>query len=173
MRIYTKVGDGGNTRLFGGKAVRKDDPLVEALGDVDELNAVLGLARSAPVEELQADLFVLGADLAAPRGMKTSKPVPRIAPAHAARLEREIDALQASLPPLKTFVLPGGAPEGAALHLARAVCRRAERRVTALLKKKRASPEAQIYLNRLSDYLFLLALDANRRAGRSETPWAP
>ena len=177
MKIYTKVGDGGNTFLSGGKKTRKDDPVIEALGDVDELNAAVGLVRAlldgAPpagtLEEAQKNLFVLGADLAA----DPKKTSPRITPLHARWAEKEIDALEASLPPLRNFILPGGAPAGAALHLARAVCRRAERRVVALLKKKRASKDAQIFLNRLSDLLFLLARDADRRAGKAETPWLP
>lgn len=179
MKIYTKAGDGGDTFLFGGKKVRKDDPLIEALGAVDEANAAVGWARSlsdggpdgAVLEEAQRFLHVLGADIASPAGAKTPKPPPRIGPAHAAWAEKVMDALQEGLPPLKTFILPGGAPAGAALHLARAMCRRAERRLIPLLKKKRASRDAQIFLNRLSDLLFLLARGANRRAGKDETPW--
>lgn len=181
MKIYTKVGDGGNTFLFGGKKVRKDDPRVKAYGHVDELNAALGLARAllkntalaGKIDAVQKELFVLGADLAAPPGAKTPKAPPRIGPDHVKRLEREIDTLQALLPPLKTFILPGGSPAGAALHLARAVCRRAERSVVALSKKQKIGPQTQIYLNRLSDHLFVLARAANAAESAPETPWVP
>jgi cob(I)alamin adenosyltransferase len=169
MKIYTKVGDGGGTFLSGGKKARKNDPVVEALGAVDELNAAVGWARSLDdvpaLERVQRLLFVLGAELS---GAKA----PRVQAAHAAWAEKEIDALEASLPLLRQFILPGGSPAGAALHLARAVCRRAERRLIPLLKKKRASKEAQVFLNRLSDLLFMMARDANRRAGRAETTWS-
>ncbi len=181
VKIYTKVGDGGSTYLFSGKKVRKDDPRIETCGAVDELNAVLGLAKSfasdeplkKKLEEIQKLLHVLGADLASPPGARTPKGVPRISPLHAARVEKEIDALEASLPPLKNFILAGGSPAGAALHLARTVCRRAERALVPLLKKKQASLDAQIFLNRLSDYLFLLARETNLRSGAAETPWMP
>jgi cob(I)alamin adenosyltransferase len=146
---------------------------VEALGAVDELNAALGWAAALAakpirkiIERIQAELFDLGADVAAAK-----KDAPRVTPAHAFRLEKEIDALQARLPPLRKFILPGGSPAGAALHLSRAVCRRAERALIPLLKKKIVSRDAQIYLNRLSDHLFVLARTANRRAGASETTW--
>lgn len=173
MKIYTKVGDGGDTFVSGGKKLAKDDGLIEALGDVDELNAAVGAVRAlsgeadGALEEIQKKLFVLGADLASPGNAKS----PRMAPADAAWAEKEIDTLEAALPLLMNFILPGGSPAGALLHLARAVCRRAERRVAALHKKKRASKDALVFLNRLSDLLFLLARGANRRAGRQETPW--
>jgi cob(I)alamin adenosyltransferase len=178
MKIYTKVGDGGSTRLFGGAKVGKDDPRVEVLGGVDELSAAVGLARAylgddplaETLAEIQRLLHVLGADIATPRSAKTSKKVPRIVPLHASWAEKEIDRLDALLPPLKTFILPGGSTAGAALHLARSVCRRAERAVIPLLKKKWASKDAQIFLNRLSDLLFNLARQANRRAGKPEIP---
>ncbi len=180
MRIYTKVGDGGRTYLFGGKKVRKDDLRVEAYGAVDELNALLGWTRSQAkdvsvqnrMESIQNELFVLGADLATPPGTKrTSKAVPRIGPVHIQRLEKEIDDLETELPPLKTFILPGGSPGGASLHMARTVCRRAERIVSALFLRRATSRENQIYLNRLSDYLFVLARSVNRNDRQRETPW--
>jgi cob(I)alamin adenosyltransferase len=177
MSIITKVGDGGDTSLGGGRKVRKNDPLVEALGAVDELNAALGLAATLPAGEplvetlsdIQRRLCSLSADLAARPGR--GAPTPRISPADAAWVEKEAAALETSLPPLKNFILPGGAPAGAALHWARAVCRRAERRIVPLLKKERASKDALIFLNRVSDFLFLIARDANRRAGKPESLW--
>lgn len=181
MKIYTKVGDGGNTFLFGGKKVAKNDPRVESYGDVDELNSFLGWAKTqikAPeivekLETVQKELFVLGADLASPAGTKFSRKTPRIGKKHVARLEKEIDILEMALPPLRTFILPGGHPGGAALHLARSVCRRAERACIPLLKAGSVSLEAQIYLNRLSDYLFVLARAVNHQERWPETPWLP
>jgi cob(I)alamin adenosyltransferase len=177
MSIITKVGDGGDTFLGGGRKVRKDNFVIEVLGAVDELNAALGLAAAlladtAPSEALsgiQRRLCALGADLAA--GPKPGAAAPRISPADAAWVEKEAAALESSLPLLKNFILPGGSLAGAALHLARAVCRRAERRIVPLLKKKRASKDALIFLNRVSDLLFLIARDANRRAGKPESLW--
>jgi cob(I)alamin adenosyltransferase len=179
MKIYTKVGDGGNTYLFGGRRVRKNDRRVAAYGDVDELNSLLGWAASQPLaprfrlilEAFQRDLFVLGADLATPRGVKT--PVPRITPEHAFRLEQKIDALSGLVPPLRRFILPGGTPAGAALHWARAVARRAERSLVALLTQDASLLAAQIYLNRLSDCLFVLARAINHHAKRKEKEWVP
>ena len=178
MKIYTKVGDGGDTFLFGGAKVRKDHPRVRAYGDVDELNAVLGLAAAQAVPSLrpsivfvQEELFILGADLSAPWRAKTPKPVPRIGSDHIRRLEREIDVCSDRLPPLKNFILPGGSEIGASLHMARAVCRRAERSLTPLLKRDRTLTHAQIYLNRLSDYLFVLARTASRLSRQPEKIW--
>lgn len=180
--IYTGGGDRGETGLFGGGRVPKDDVRVEAYGAVDELNACLGLARTAGlpadldslVARLQNDLFVLGADLATPpdstaRGDR----VVRLKEGAARGLEPEIDRLDAALPALKTFLLPGGSPAGAALHLARTVCRRAERRVVTLARKSEVSEEALVYLNRLSDLLFVMARSANARLGIAEAPWNP
>jgi len=177
MKIYTRVGDGGYTYLFGGKKVRKDNDRVEAYGTVDELNSALGLAaalaKNADVQRrigaIQRDLFVLGADLATPP-KKGAPRVPRIGPAHVRRLEEEIDRMQKDLPPLRHFILPGGSPAGAALHLARAVCRRGERYCASL---GRSFPSAIVYLNRLGDYLFVLARRASRREGKKETLWIP
>ncbi len=181
MKIYTKVGDGGNTFLFGGKKVAKNDPRVESYGDVDELNCFLGWAKTQikgpdlieKLDVVQDELFVLGADLATPAGTKSPKKVPRITRRNVARLEKEIDELEMTLPPLRTFILPGGHPGGASLHLARAVCRRAERACIPLLKAGAVSLNAQIYLNRLSDYLFVLARAVNHRERWPETPWHP
>jgi cob(I)alamin adenosyltransferase len=179
---YTGGGDRGETGLFGGGRVRKDDVRVEAYGAVDELNACLGLVRTKGLPEdldslvvrLQNDLFVLGADLATPpdstaRGDR----VVRLKDGAARGLEPEIDRLDAALPPLKTFLLPGGSPAGAALHLARTVCRRAERRVVTLARSGAVSEEVLVYLNRLSDLLFVMARSANARLGIAEAPWNP
>jgi cob(I)alamin adenosyltransferase len=181
MKIYTKVGDGGDTYLFGGDKVRKDHPRVMAYGEVDELNSVLGWAASLAqdpelsdlIEIVQNDLFVLGADLATPSHTRSPKPVPRIGPPEIARLEQAIDAISKSLPALTHFVLPGGSALGAALHVARSVCRRAERALLPLMGSEKSIQEAQIYLNRLSDFLFILARQANQKSGEKETMWQP
>lgn len=181
MKIYTKAGDGGKTYLFGGKKVSKNDLRVEAYGSVDELNSAIGwvkaqLKDSRAIEQLeilQKELFTLGADLATPADAKTPKKVPRIEQGHVARLEREIDRLQETLPPLRSFILPGGNPAGAALHLARSICRRAERAVVTLSNRKKTGVVNQIYLNRLSDYLYVLARRVNRIENQPETPWVP
>ncbi|MBW3623016.1 MAG: cob(I)yrinic acid a,c-diamide adenosyltransferase, partial [Armatimonadetes bacterium] len=161
MKLYTKTGDAGQTSLFGGKRVDKDELRVEAYGTVDELNAVLGVAaahlRELPLEQeihaIQSDLFDLGADLATPPDASPAASgwTKRIQPEQIHRLEEWIDRFQAETEPLAHFVLPGGSPGGAALHLARTVCRRAERRVVSLAKAEAVTPEAIIYLNRLSD----------------------
>jgi len=183
VRIYTKTGDAGDTGLFGGGRVPKDHPRVEAYGDVDELNAMLGLARSiemmpridevlAPV---QRDLFSLGALLATPQPDKVKQQLEkaRIDDQRIAQLERAIDEGEAELEPLQAFILPGGTPKSAALHVARTVCRRAERRVIALAHDAsvHVPPIVIVYLNRLSDLLFVLARVANRRAGAAEVTW--
>jgi cob(I)alamin adenosyltransferase len=179
MKIYTKVGDGGDTYLFGDGKVRKDHPRVNAYGDVDEMNSVLGWAETLAerkllredIEKVQGELFILGADLSTPPGSRPPKQVPRIGTGHIKRLEKEIDTLSARLPKLENFILPGGSGVGAVLHLARAVCRRAERSLVPILKKDRSLSDAQIYLNRLSDYLFILARTANLDAKRPERIW--
>lgn len=181
MKIYTKVGDGGKTFLFGGKKVWKDHPRVMAYGDVDELNSLLGWALSLTEDEeimkiltrLQNELFVLGADLATPRSARVSKRVPRVGPRHVAALEKAIDRVSAKLPRLTHFILPGGGALGVALHIARAVCRRAERALVPIVGSDKTVRSAQIYMNRLSDFLFVLARHANRKANAPETPWAP
>jgi len=180
--IYTGGGDRGETGLFGGGRVSKDDLRVEAYGAVDELNAALGCARAtdlpgelkALLARIQEDLFVLGADLATPPDATVrADRIVRLKPGTASALEPEIDRLDAALPPLKTFILPGGSPAGAALHLARTVCRRAERRVVTLARKAGVSGESIVYLNRLSDLLFVMARSANAHAGVPEAPWNP
>ncbi len=180
MKIYTKQGDAGDTALYGGQKAHKDAPRVEAYGQVDELNAALGLARAllaqadgeleAILGGLQSDLFTLGAELATPPGVDSKASVP-IAETDIARLERIIDRLQEGLAPQKHFVLPGGTTPAAALHLARTVCRRAERTTVALSRAEPVSALALIYLNRLSDLLFVLARTCNARAGAPDVPW--
>ncbi len=181
MKIYTKTGDSGQTGLFGGPRVRKDDARVEAFGEVDELNAALGAVR-ALVEDpdierelarIQEELFSVGAELATPAEARARASLPRLEPAWAERLEQAMDAWDAELPPLSRFVVPGGTRTAAALHLARATCRRAERRVVALAGASAVDPTALVYLNRLSDFLFVAARLANHRARREETLWDP
>jgi len=180
-KIYTRRGDDGSTGLFGGPRVRKDDLRVSAYGDIDELNSALGVAREelpegdlrSLLDELQSELFTLGAQLATPDAQAAPKEVPRIVQANVDRLEREIDRLTAGLPPMKNFILPGGSRAGAALHLCRTVCRRAERKVVELAETADVAPEALAYVNRLSDLLFVIARAANLRAGGREIPWVP
>jgi cob(I)alamin adenosyltransferase len=178
-RIYTKTGDAGDTGLFDGTRVAKSDPRVEACGEVDEVSAALGVARqhlthapelAALIEGIQGDLLAVGARLADP-SHRISERVTKInlGEAHISKLETWIDSLDASLPPLRRFILPGGSPAGAALHLARAVARRAERRVVSL--GETVDPVVIVYLNRLSDLLFVAARAANVRAGLAETEW--
>jgi cob(I)alamin adenosyltransferase len=178
VKIYTRTGDLGETGLFDGTRVSKADARVDAYGEVDELNAALGLARASGVDaaidallvELQRDLHALGARLAdpahriAPRVEKAT-----IGPGAVERLERTIDELEAELPPLRRFILAGGVPAGAALHVARTVCRRAERRIVALGAE--VEPALVTYVNRLSDLLFVIARAVNHRAGVPETEW--
>jgi cob(I)alamin adenosyltransferase len=187
MKIYTRTGDGGETGLFGGQRVRKDNVRVEAYGDVDELNSTLGIALVAldaagladvadGLRRVQSDLFTIGANLATPApedGGRESAHIPRLDPARPAELEAWIDAAEAELEPLKSFVLPGGSAAGAALHLARTVCRRAERKVVTLMHEAHVREEHVVYLNRLSDLLFTLARLANHRAGVPDVPWVP
>ncbi len=178
MKIYTRTGDAGETSLFDGTRVQKHDPRVDAYGEVDELNAWLGLARAgllpadldADVVHIQKDLFALGARLADPAdkiAARVTKAV--IADQDVARLEGVIDRLEEGLPPLRRFILAGGTPAGASLHVARTVCRRAERRITALAPP--VDPVLIRYVNRLSDLLFVLARAVNHRAGVPETEW--
>jgi cob(I)alamin adenosyltransferase len=177
MKIYTKTGDDGETGLFGGPRVRKNSPRIEAYGTVDELNAVVGMVRThglpADLDELlariQNELFDLGAQLATPDPAKFG--IAGATEAHIAGLERAIDAFETELEPLRQFILPGGTPAAAGMHLARTVCRRAERCVVTLTETETISPTAVIYLNRLSDLLFVLARAANRRAGVGDVPW--
>ena len=181
MKIYTKTGDTGETGLFGGGRVAKDDPRVEAYGDVDELNSVLGVARAVElmprIDEVvvlvQRDLFSLGALLATPDPDKMRQHLEkaRIDEDRISQLERAIDEGEAELESLRAFILPGGTPKAAALHVARTVCRRAERRVIALAREVDIPSIVVKYLNRLSDLLFVLSRVANRRAGVGEVTW--
>jgi cob(I)alamin adenosyltransferase len=187
VKIYTKTGDRGETGLFGGGRVPKDHARVEAYGEVDELSSTLGLAivhlerageseLAAGLRQVQVDLFTVGAVLATPSpadGGRGSSYIPTLDPARVEALERWIDAADAELEPLKSFILPGGTEAAAALHLARTVCRRAERRVVSLARGVRVGEEYVVYLNRLSDLLFTLARLANRRAGVPDVPWVP
>lgn len=181
IKIYTKTGDDGQTGLFGGGRVDKDNERVDAYGEVDELNACLGLVRAVElmpridevIVPIQRDLFSIGALLATPDHEKMHEQLAkaRLDDTRIAELERAIDACDRELEPLKAFILPGGTPKSAALHVARTVCRRAERRVVAL-KRNVAVPDVVIvYLNRLSDLLFMLARVANTRAGAGEVTW--
>lgn len=181
MKIYTKTGDAGQTGLFGGGRVSKDDPRVEAYGDVDELNATIGLVRAAEmmprIDEVlvpvQRDLFSIGALLATPDREKMHDHLEKaqIDEARIRGLEQEIDACDRELEPLRAFIVPGGTPKAAALHVARTVCRRAERRVIHLQKEVEIPQIVVVYLNRLSDLLFTLARVANTRAGAGEVTW--
>lgn len=180
-KIYTRTGDAGDTGLFGGGRVAKDHPRVEAYGDIDELNSFVGLARSieplSHIDEVlapvQRDLFAIGALLATPdrERMREQLAKARIDDGRIAQLERAIDAADTELEPLKAFVLPGGTPKAAALHVARTVCRRAERRVVALMRNEDMPGLVVVYLNRLSDLLFTLARLATKRAGAGEVTW--
>lgn len=175
MKIYTKTGDHGQTSLFGGARVAKSDARIEAYGTVDELSSFIGVARASSVpasidgqlHDVQMDLFEIGAHLASPG---TSR-FPGVETRRIEALERAIDAMESELVPLTTFVLPAGAPAAAQLHVARTVCRRAERLVVALQDASEATISTIAYLNRLSDYLFVAARFANLRAGVADVPW--
>jgi cob(I)alamin adenosyltransferase len=183
MKIYTKTGDDGQTGLFGGGRVAKDDARIEAYGTVDELNAAIGVARAARVPgdidnvlaAVQNDLFVAGAELATPTEAldKLDQRSNRLGEPHSARLEAAIDRFEEALTPLREFILPGGDPAGAALHLARTICRRAERRVVTFRRQnaEAVSDALIVYLNRLSDLLFVLARAASATAGVSDVAW--
>jgi cob(I)alamin adenosyltransferase len=179
MKIYTKTGDAGDTGLFGGPRVAKDSPRIEAYGTVDELNSVLGIARTQSLDEetddllrgIQNELFHVGAQLATPDPALHGTSL--VGAAQIAALEAAIDRYEATLDPLKQFILPGGAPAAATLHFARTVCRRAERRLVTLMTNpaERVSVDLLVYLNRLSDLLFVVARAVNRRAGSPDVPW--
>jgi cob(I)alamin adenosyltransferase len=180
VRIYTKTGDGGETGLLGGGRVRKSAIRVEAYGAVDELNACLGLAAAALAEpepsrllaDIQRDLLAVGSRLSDLRkASSASGEKARLSEEHVARLERAIDGMETSLPPLRAFILPGGSEAGARLHLARTVCRRAERRIVALAEREDVPPILLAYMNRLSDLLFVLARSVNHHAGAGEVTW--
>ncbi|MBM2840670.1 MAG: ATP:cob(I)alamin adenosyltransferase [Bacteroidetes bacterium] len=180
MKIYTKTGDKGDTSLFGGQRVPKDALRIEAYGTVDELNSVLGIIRAdnanAGIDKIlghvQNQLFNLGADLATPR-TNEKKSIKRIEPKDAQALEKFIDSLEPKLKPLRNFILPGGLPTAARLQFARTVCRRAERIVVRLSRNEDIGENITIYLNRLSDLLFVLARYANHVANVPETRWKP
>lgn len=179
MKIYTKTGDDGSTGLYGGPRVQKDDSRIEAYGTVDELNSILGVVRAeqppADVDELlmrlQNDLFAFGAELATPRPQDRGTQL--IGSAQIASLERAIDRFELGLEPLQQFVLPGGSKAAALLHLARTICRRAERLLVTLVRESAEpiSADLVVYLNRLSDLLFVLARYANKVAGEGDVAW--
>jgi cob(I)alamin adenosyltransferase len=178
-KIYTRTGDTGQSGLIGGSRVSKCSPRLIAIGDVDEVNAALGVALSGAMSpdiasclsRIQNELFDLGAMLATPKegNYRTSQ----VNPSQISRLEAEIDDYTSQVPPLTQFILPGGSPEAAQLHFCRTVVRRAERSVVALAETEEIAPEAIIYLNRLSDLLFTLARTVNRRSGVEEVKWTP
>lgn len=181
MKIYTRTGDSGDTGLFGGGRVPKDHPRVAAYGDVDELNAAIGVARATGplprIDEvlvpIQRDLFAIGALLATPDRAKMAQHLEKaqVTDVRIAELERAIDDCERELEPLRSFILPGGTPRAAALHVARTVCRRAERSVVALRRSEDLPEIVVIYLNRLSDLLFMLARVANRESRAPEVTW--
>ena len=182
-KIYTRTGDDGTTGLVDGSRVSKASALMQAIGDVDEANSAIGVAVVAlgddplatALERIQNDLFDLGADLATPAGndgFEPSEMVLRIVPAQVERLEREIDAMNVHLAPLRSFILPGGSPQAAALHLARAISRRAERSAVAATHDMPLNPEALAYVNRLSDFLFVASRVVNQN-GAGDVLWRP
>ena len=180
-RIYTKTGDSGMTGLGGGQRVPKDSRRVETYGTVDELNSQLGLALAlglcdrlaAELPRIQNELFDLGSDLATPAESQARHPVPTVEPRHVEHLEAVIDELNAVVGPLANFLLPGGSVGAAALHVARTVCRRAERQATALARDEPIGPTVLPYLNRLSDALFVMARYENHERGVAEPLWQP
>ncbi len=182
-KIYTRTGDDGTTGLVDGARVSKASALMQAIGDVDEANSAIGLAvialaddpLAAALERIQNDLFDLGADLATPAtddGFAPSEMVLRIVPSQVERLEREIDAMNDHLAPLRSFILPGGSPQAAALHLARAISRRAERSAVAAAHDMPLNPAALAYVNRLSDFLFVASRAVNQN-GAGDVLWRP
>lgn len=182
MKIYTKTGDDGNTNLFGGGAnsrVRKSDARIDAYGNVDELNGYVGWAAvvappetAEPLRNVQSDLFAIGSHLAVADGAAPPASLPTLDDAIVARLEMQIDAAVARLPPLRNFILPGGSELAARLHIARTVCRRAERRLVRFAQDRPVSATIVTYLNRLSDWLFVQARLANHQAGVADVPWS-
>ena len=175
--MYTRRGDRGDTSLYGSRRVQKDDPRVEAYGTIDELNSVVGAVIAgtrrkelrAPLKEIQGRLFIAGGDAATE--LESAQQVPRISASDTKRIEELTDGLLAGLPPLRNFILPGGSQSGAMLHLARAVCRRAERRLVAAGRAEDMNPELLPFFNRLSSYLFNLSRWENRRARKKEEVW--
>lgn len=181
MRLYTRTGDDGTTGLIGGSRTTKDDLQIDTYGTVDELNAVLGVVRAAAdaglaqmLEPIQSELFVVGSHLALAVGQDPAEwKLPQLEKEMIARLETQIDAAEKELPKLKNFILPGGTMLAAQLHVARTVCRRAERLMVTYARKRSFDPLVVEYLNRLSDWLFAQARVANHRAGVADTPWTP
>jgi len=181
MKIYTRTGDQGETGLFGGGRVPKDHPRVAAYGDVDELSSAIGVARATPptdffdalLESVQRDLFAIGGQLATPDPDKVAKALEKadLSDQRVTEFERIMDQADHELPPLRAFVLPAGTPKAAALHLARTVCRRAERSVVHLAHESQVPSVFVVYLNRLSDLLFTLARLANHRSGAGDVTW--
>jgi len=179
--IYTKTGDSGETGLFGGGRVGKDDPRVSAYGELDELNASIGLARSQGLDPqmdalaatLQDELFTVGSVVATPQGTKAEQHIPKIKSEWIKAMEDAIDAFDRELPPMNAFILPGGCKAAAALHVARTVCRRAERRAVPLYREGKVELLVIGYLNRLSDLLFTMARAANHRAKIEDVKWVP
>ncbi|HEX2973622.1 MAG TPA: cob(I)yrinic acid a,c-diamide adenosyltransferase [Tepidisphaeraceae bacterium] len=178
MRIYTRTGDDGTTGLVGGQRTRKSDPRLECMGTLDELNAALGLAAAnaapqllAQLHEIQNDLFTIGAHLASPAVSASLADLPPLNDQPLKRLESQIDAAEATLPPLTQFILPSGTELAARLHLARAICRRAERLLVAFALRDPTPPAILPYLNRLSDWLFMMARLANHHAHHPDRPW--
>ena len=181
MKIYTRTGDEGETGLFGGGRVPKDHPRVAAYGDVDELNSVIGVVRATEpltlfddlLASIQRDLFSIGGHLATPDPEKVAKALARaeLSDERIPLFERTMDEAELELPPLRAFVLPAGTPKAAALHVARTVCRRAERAVVALSHETTVPEQFLVYLNRLSDLLFTLARLANFRGGAGDVTW--
>ena len=179
MKINTKTGDRGDTRLFDGTKTRKDDPRVDTYGDVDELNSFIGAAAAwlgdtvlaAQLADIQRDLFSVGAQLANPKSAAETNEKFHLDERRILILEAAIDQFETELPPLRQFILAGGCPAGAMLHVARTVCRRAERRVVALAASVPVDVVVIRYLNRLSDFLFMLARVVNHRQGQQENPW--
>lgn len=178
MKIYTKTGDDGSTGLFGGGRVRKSDARIECYGTVDELNAALGLARVAAsgsigeaIARVQHELFIVGAHLATPEDSPSTRSLPPLEDAIIGRLEMEIDSAEGELEPLRNFILPGGSELAGRLHFARTVCRRAERVLVEFGMDRPISATMVTYMNRLSDWLFVMARLANRRAGIADISW--
>jgi cob(I)alamin adenosyltransferase len=178
MKIYTRTGDDGSTGLIGGTRVAKDDAAIESYGTVDELNAAIGLAAVVAdvelrrwLQQVQAELFTIGSHLATPAESAGTSSLPTIDVAWVARLESQVDATEATLSPLRNFILPGGTELAARLHQARTVCRRAERLLVALARERQVDPAILTYMNRLSDWLFVQARRANHLAGAPDVPW--
>lgn len=180
MKVYTKTGDKGTTALFGGARVSKSHDRIDAYGTVDELNSYIGLVRDQEVNhkrkeilvEIQDRLFTIGSILATEPG-NTKVKVPRLAVGDIEVLEKEIDKMEEELPPMKSFILPGGHPSVSFCHVTRCVCRRTERLVVALNDRESVDMEVIQYLNRLSDYLFVLARKMSKELDAEETPWKP